>query len=376
MPQFPRPRPLIRSWLSAAVLAVIATSASAAPEWQPDTFYATGSLVAYKGQVYRALLDQKDWSATGWTPTTKDLWVPVSTGPAPTPVVAQAQAQASVLPAPPPSVSSEMIGACTVWQPGATYVGGQYAALNGKAYVANWWTQDSPASASGPAGSGKPWTAVSSCAAGAAPVPSSTQTVAPKPIAAPVSTPAQPIKTATTVAPAPAPAPAPTAAPAPAPAPAPIASPSANFGLKSDQTRRIYTGYYASWSAPWFSAENKSLQDVYNATTFASLPATYTHVMVAFATPNFRWTGLSTDSWDGTGIGFSSKPSDVKAAIQVLKQRNIKVVLAVGGATYNDWDGLAAEGAAGSGSITTALSKMMVDLGFDGLDVDYEIEGA
>ena len=50
-------------------------------------------------------------------------------------------------------------------------------------------------------------------------------------------------------------------------------------------------------------------------------------------------------------------------------------VLAVGGASFNDWAGLAAEGQAGSGSRITALAKIMTDIGFDGLDVDYETDG-
>jgi hypothetical protein len=65
-------------------------------------------------------------------------------------------------------------------------------------------------------------------------------------------------------------------------------------------------------------------------------------------------------------------PKDMKAAIDVLHLRKLKVILAVGGASFNDWDGLAAEGQAGSGTRITALAKIMTDMGFDGLDVDYE----
>ncbi len=96
--------------------------------------------------------------------------------------------------------------------------------------------------------------------------------------------------------------------------------------------------------------------------------------MVAFADPNFSWGGLAANSWSGTGINFNSRPSDIKAAIDVLHQRNIKVVLAVGGATYHNWDGLAAEGASGSGARTTALANFIRDMGIDGLDVDYEVD--
>jgi hypothetical protein len=47
----------------------------------------------------------------------------------------------------------------------------------------------------------------------------------------------------------------------------------------------------------------------------------------------------------------------------------------VGGATYNNWAQLAAEGHAGGGATINALAQVMQDLGFDGLDVDFEIEG-
>jgi len=144
--------------------------------------------------------------------------------------------------------------------------------------------------------------------------------------------------------------------------------------MSAAQGGRAYTGYYMSWSSPWFDATGKTPAQVYQSSSFARIPATYTHVMVSFADPNFRWNGLAANDWSGSGIQFNSRPSDVKAAIAVLKQRNIKVLLAVGGATYHDWSPLAAEGAAGSGPITTALAQVMTDLGFDGLDVDYEVD--
>ena len=84
---------------------------------------------------------------------------------------------------------------------------------------------------------------------------------------------------------------------------------------------------------------------------------------------------MAANNWSGTGINFNGRPSDIKAAIDVLHARNIKVILAVGGATYNNWSQLAAEGHAGGGATINALAQVMQDLGFDGLDVDFEIEG-
>jgi chitodextrinase len=52
----------------------------------------------------------------------------------------------------------------TAWNAAQIYTQGQQATENGTDYQANWWTQgQDPASNSGPAGSGQPWTAVTSC---------------------------------------------------------------------------------------------------------------------------------------------------------------------------------------------------------------------
>jgi hypothetical protein len=133
--------------------------------------------------------------------------------------------------------------------------------------------------------------------------------------------------------------------------------------------------YYPSWSDNWFDATGKSMNQVFQASQLARIPANYTHVVVAFAQPDFRWGGMTANNWSGTGINFNGRPSDIKAAIDVLRARNIKVILAVGGATYNNWSQLAAEGHSGGGATINALAQIMTDLGFDGLDVDYEIEG-
>ena len=144
--------------------------------------------------------------------------------------------------------------------------------------------------------------------------------------------------------------------------------------LSADQTKPAYSGYYTTWTDPWFDATGKTADQVYNTSQFARVPADYSHVMVAFAQPDFSWSGIAANTWGGTGIDFSSSPQSVKAAIDVLHTRNMKVILSVGGATYYNWAALAAEGVAGHGPITTALTKIMTDMGFDGLDVDYELD--
>ena len=123
--------------------------------------------------------------------------------------------------------------------------------------------------------------------------------------------------------------------------------------------RRALVGYYPSWLA----ATSQSLQ---------ATPDAYTHVVVAFAKPDFTWDGKS---WSGTGLQFKSSPDELQQQIAALRQRGIRVLLAVGGATYLNWAPLASE-AANPGPTTAALKSFVAELGFDGIDIDYETEGA
>jgi len=199
--------------LVALSAAMAATAIYAAyPTWQPDTFYKTGTIVFYQGRDYQALVDQTDYSGTGWTPTTTSLWKdlgpdgsappPPAPAPAPTPAPAPAPTPApSPAPAPAP-------GCAPAWNSTTAYTAGQQASVSGVNYKANWWTQgQNPSTNNGPSGSGQPWTIVNSCAPSPAPAPAP--------------------------APTPAPAPAPTPAPAPAPSPAPAGF---SFGPYKDVT--------------------------------------------------------------------------------------------------------------------------------------------
>lgn len=129
--------------------------------------------------------------------------------------------------------------------------------------------------------------------------------------------------------------------------------------LPSHAERRALIGYYPSW----FSGKAAPL----SATTDA-----YTHVVIAFARPDFSW---DCTSWNGTGLQFSTPPNDVKKQIAGLRARGIKVLLAVGGATYLNWAPLIAE-AAEPGVVTASLQRFLAEMGFDGIDVDYEVDGA
>jgi hypothetical protein len=125
----------------------------------------------------------------------------------------------------------------------------------------------------------------------------------------------------------------------------------------AENSRRVFAGYYPSWS------EARHLE---------ATPDVYTHVVVAFARPDFAWDGTT---WAGTGLQFVSAPEAIRLEIAALKRRHIRVLLAVGGATYSNWAPLAAE-AAKPGPITAALAKFVTAIGFDGIEADYEPDGA
>jgi Glycosyl hydrolases family 18/Chitinase A, N-terminal domain len=146
--------------------------------------------------------------------------------------------------------------------------------------------------------------------------------------------------------------------------------------VKANAMGRHYVGYYPTWSDNWFSSTSwdgkpKSADEILASSNLAKLPATYNHVMLAFADPNFSFNGKD---WNGTGINFNASPADIKQAIAVLHKRGIKVFMAIGGATYNNWGGLASEAKTG-GPITNSLTSLINYLDLDGLDVDFEVEG-
>src|SRR5690349_5845229 len=72
-----------RRVLATLALSLAATAAYAYPLWQADTFYSAGTIVTYNGADYMALVNQTDYAATGWNPTTASLWQPLGASPPP-----------------------------------------------------------------------------------------------------------------------------------------------------------------------------------------------------------------------------------------------------------------------------------------------------
>lgn len=119
---------------------------------------------------------------------------------------------------------------------------------------------------------------------------------------------------------------------------------------------RALVGYFPSWDARYSLTQS---------------PDGFSHVVVAFARPAFSFDGKS---FKGTGLQFETTPDAVKKDIAALQAKGVRVLLAVGGATYKVWAPLAAEGDR-PGPITTALARFIGEMGFDGIDVDYEDPG-
>lgn len=122
--------------------------------------------------------------------------------------------------------------------------------------------------------------------------------------------------------------------------------------------QKIFVGYFESWSEQW--AENpQELQ-------LAQLPPYVNVVVVSFMKPDGTYSGNY--NLEGTGLKFSANGTVVKDAIALLKKRNpnTKVLLGVGGAEYRE----------NFASLnTTAIANVVIDFGFDGVDIDYEPYG-
>ena len=110
--------------LSSLALTLAASAAYAYPLWQPDTFYAAGTFVTYNSADYVALVNQTDYAATGWNPTTASLWQPVGTS---TPPPSNPPPSNPPPTNPPPGGGGNCAPA---WSATAVYTGGMTASLS------------------------------------------------------------------------------------------------------------------------------------------------------------------------------------------------------------------------------------------------------
>jgi hypothetical protein len=114
--------------------------------------------------------------------------------------------------------------------------------------------------------------------------------------------------------------------------------------------------YYDTWACKW--------TDDPNAMNLAKMPKDVTSVILAFANPKGSYKKGSF-TFANTGLEFSSSFTTVKGAIQILRNRGVKVLLGVGGSLYqyNTFVPYAQ---------FKDMKDLVDDLGCEGIDIDWE----
>lgn len=110
--------------------------------------------------------------------------------------------------------------------------------------------------------------------------------------------------------------------------------------------------YFESWACPWTNKAEESM--------LAKITTPVQVVYISFARPDSTYI-KGQYTFANTGLDFSLDFSVVKKAIEILQQKKIKVMIAVGGATF-PWDTYRPQ----------SISDLVFDLGADGLDIDWE----
>lgn len=87
-------------------------------------------------------------------------------------------------------------------------------------------------------------------------------------------------------------------------------------------------------------------------------------VAIFVAKPDLSYTP-GQNSWSGTGVEFSeyNNFANVKADVAAMRAKGTKVLLAIGGATYNNW----------STFNITGINALVSDLGLNGVELDFEL---
>ena len=117
---------------------------------------------------------------------------------------------------------------------------------------------------------------------------------------------------------------------------------------------RIVAGYYESWSEPWMADGAKS--------PMARMAEYVNVIILSFARPDATYAGG--DAIAGTGLQFPWDGATLRQAVTALRANRpaTKLLVAVGGATYTNWQALDA----------AALARFVTDYKLDGVDVDFE----
>lgn len=124
------------------------------------------------------------------------------------------------------------------------------------------------------------------------------------------------------------------------------------YAASAGSNTRPFGVYFESWSA---KADGSDITD---------LPDYVSILYIAFVKPDMHYQPGSYNL-EQTGLQFPYDGNQLKKNIQALKKNNpkIKVLLAIGGATYGNW----------SANVNyTEMKALLDDFQLDGIDVDYE----
>jgi chitinase len=130
---------------------------------------------------------------------------------------------------------------------------------------------------------------------------------------------------------------------------------SASTKKQAEPNSRFFVGYYETWSEPWVADPADS--------RLVKLPDYVNVVILSFMKPEGTYTPGSFDL-SGSGIQLPYDGAFFKTVIDKFKEThpNTKILIAVGGANYWDWDHFNVD----------ALAALVKDYNLDGADIDYE----
>ncbi len=131
-------------------------------------------------------------------------------------------------------------------------------------------------------------------------------------------------------------------------------------GLFPQINNRVVIGYFPSWSEDWATTnQNSKLREI---------PPFVNYVFLSFAKPNLTYTKGSYDLTT-TGIQTPYDGCALKESVSALAKKGIKVILSIGGETF--WNDASAY------NINyQAIKDLVDDIGFVGIDWDYEPDGS
>lgn len=140
-----------------------------------------------------------------------------------------------------------------------------------------------------------------------------------------------------------------------------------NSAITLSDHKKIFVGYFQSWSEPWMS-DVKKLQ-LANVASYVNI------VVISFMRPDATYEKGSYKLGkkdDLTGLEFSVDGEVIKNAIALLKQKNpqTKVLLSVGGSGYRERNRY--EALLNDNQHIQAIVDVVEDFGFDGVDICFE----